>query len=224
MTAEPELKAVLFDMDGTLVDSEKIWGVALTELAARYGGVLSDAARRAIVGTAAMETMRILLDDIGQPWRDPHEGARWLDARTLELFADGLEWLPGAFELVTAVRADGLPTALVTNTARPLVEVALDTLGRHNFDVVVCGNEVPKAKPDPAPYLAAVTALGVAPANCVVIEDSVSGIMSARAAGCTVVAVPQNGTVVADPDVAVFQSLLEVDLSLLRTLVRATVR
>jgi HAD superfamily hydrolase (TIGR01509 family) len=212
-----ELAAVLFDMDGTLVDSEKVWDVALRELAVHYGGVLSDAARRAMIGTAAMETMQILHDDLRQPWRDPVEGAVWVDTRTLELFAEGLDWRPGAQELLRAVRAAGIPTALVTNTNRSLVDVALTTLGAENFDVVVCGDEVTRTKPDPTPYLTAATALGVDPRACVAIEDSPAGVASARAAGCAVVAVPheielgEHGEIVG--------SLLEVDLAFLRRLV-----
>jgi HAD superfamily hydrolase (TIGR01509 family) len=213
-----ELAAVLFDMDGTLVDSEKVWDVALRELAVHYGGVLSDSARRAMVGTSSWETMQILHEDLRQPWRDAAAGADWVDARTMELFAAGLEWRPGAQELLHAVRAAGLKTALVTNTNRSLVEIALDTLGSKNFDVVVCGDEVSRSKPDPTPYLTAAAALGVDPAECVAIEDSPAGVASARAAGCAVVAVPhevelgEHGEVVG--------SLLDVDLDLLRGLVK----
>ena len=209
------LAAVLFDMDGTLVDSEKVWDVGLRELAVRYGGQLSDDARLRMVGTSSMETMVILHEDLRQPWRDPVEGSDWLDARVKDLFADGLEWLPGARELLAEVRAAGLPTALVTNTRRSLVEVAMATIGAHNFDVVVCGDDVPRTKPDPAPYLAAAAALGVDPRSCVVIEDSPSGVASARAAGCPVVAVPHEVALV---DAVVRDSLIDVDLRLLRGL------
>jgi HAD superfamily hydrolase (TIGR01509 family) len=92
--------------------------------------------------------------------------------------------------LLAAVRAAGIPTALVTSTRRRLVEVALDTLGRDSFDAVVCGDEVTANKPDPAPYRAAADALGVDITACVAIEDSLAGIASARAAGAAVLAVP----------------------------------
>jgi HAD superfamily hydrolase (TIGR01509 family) len=209
------LAAVLFDMDGTLVDSEKVWDIGLRELAVRYGGVLSDDARLRMVGTSSMETMVIMLEDLEQPWRDPVEGSDWLDARVTELFADGLEWRPGALELLTAVRMAGLPTALVTNTRRSLVEVALPTLGRENFDAVVCGDEVARTKPDPAPYLAAAAALDVDPADCVVIEDSPAGVASGLAAGCIVVAVPHH-VPLTGPGVLMLDSLVEADLSVLR--------
>jgi HAD superfamily hydrolase (TIGR01509 family) len=212
-----ELAAVLFDMDGTLVDSEKVWDVGLNELAARYGGALSAAARRAMVGTSTALTMRLLHDDLGQPWRDPVEGAAWLDERVRELFALGLEWRPGARELIAAVRAAPLPAALVTNTKRSLVEVALGTLGRDTFDVVVCGDEVTSTKPHPEPYLAAAAALGVAPGACVAIEDSPAGVASARAAGCRVIAVPHD-VELTEVEATVVASLTEIDLGVLRLL------
>lgn len=113
MTADPlpsrHPAAVLFDMDGTLVDSEKLWDVALHELAAEYGGTLSDAARKAMVGTSMAASMRLLHDDLGQPERDPQVSAAWIDARILELFRTGLRWRPGALTLLRAVRAAGIP-------------------------------------------------------------------------------------------------------------------
>ncbi|MFG1885110.1 HAD family hydrolase [Micromonospora sp. NPDC049102] len=181
---------MLFDMDGTLVDSEKLWDVALQELAREYGGELSADARRAIIGTAMAESMRILHDDLGQPERDPDSSAAWINARILELFRTGLPWQPGAFELVHAVRAAGIPTALVTSSPRALVEIALDTLGRDNFDVVVAGDEVVAAKPHPEPYLTAARHLGAPIERCVAIEDSPTGVASALASGAAVLAVP----------------------------------
>ncbi|HEX6870552.1 MAG TPA: HAD family phosphatase [Micromonosporaceae bacterium] len=218
MTA-PGLAAVLFDMDGTLVDSEQVWGVGLRELAARYGGELSEPARLAIVGTSSMQTMQILLADLGQSWRDPVEGAQWLDSRVLELFAEGLHWRPGAHDLLHQVRRHGLPSALVSNTKRALVEVALQTLGAHNFDVLVCGDEVARTKPDPLPYLTAAANLGVDPRWCVAIEDSPAGIASAHAAGCAVIAVPQEVPAVPPFDGVALNSLLEADLALLHEVV-----
>ncbi|GAB1691369.1 HAD family hydrolase [Krasilnikovia sp. M28-CT-15] len=181
---------MLFDMDGTLVDSEKVWDVALIELARRAGGELSRAARQAMVGTTMTRTMQLLRDDLGQPGRDEAADVAWLTGRVFELFTQGLVWRPGAFELLRAVRAAGLPTALVTSTGRRLVEVALDTLGRANFDVVVCGDEVARPKPDPEPYRTAARLLGVPIAACVAVEDSPAGVASALASGAAVLAVP----------------------------------
>ena len=177
-------------MDGTLVDSEKVWDVALHELAAHAGGRLSESARMAMIGSSMAVSMQILRDDLGQPDRDEAADVEWLERRVEELFADGLVWRPGALELLRAVRAAGLPTALVTSTGRRLVEVALTTLGRENFDAVVCGDEVSAPKPDPAPYLTAAELLGVKIGDCVAIEDSPTGMASALASGAAVLAVP----------------------------------
>ncbi|MET7748468.1 HAD family phosphatase [Micromonospora sp. NPDC005367] len=209
---------MLFDMDGTLVDSEKLWDVALQELAETYGGTLSETARKAIIGTAMADSMRILHDDLGQPERDPAVSAAWIDARILELFRSGLRWRPGAMALLKAVRAAGIPTALVTSSGRPLVEVALETLGRDSFDVVVCGDEVVATKPHPEPYLTAARLLGVPIERCVAIEDSRTGVASALAAGAAVLAVPGEVPLPSTDGVHQLESLTAVDLELLAAL------
>ncbi|MDG4766246.1 HAD family phosphatase [Solwaraspora sp. WMMD406] len=201
---------MLFDMDGTLIDSEKLWDVALRELAERYGGRLSATARLAMVGSDLATTMRLLHDDLDQPWRDPRTGADWVTRRVAQLFGAGLPWRPGAEDLLRAVRSDGFRTALVTSTERPLVDIALRSLGRHNFDVVVCGDEVSATKPDPAPYLSATAALGVAPRECVAVEDSPAGVASAYAARVAVLAVPAEVALTVPPGVHVRDSLVGV--------------
>lgn len=205
-------------MDGTLVDSEKLWDVALRELAAEYGGTLSDFARRAVIGTSMAESMRIVHDDLGQPERDPQASIDWINARILELFRTGLRWRPGALTLLRAVRAAGIPTALVTSSGRPLVEVALDTLGRDSFDAVVCGDEVDLAKPHPEPYLTAARLLDVPIGRCVAIEDSPTGVASALAAGAAVLAVPAEVPIAPIDGVHQVESLTAADLELLAAL------
>jgi len=138
-------------MDGTLVDSEKLWTVSLHDTARWLGGTLSSAARDAVVGGDLPRTLATIFDDLGLP----HDGermaaaARFLNDRTAELFADGLSWRPGAQEALRLLDGLGWPTALVTNTERALTELALDTIGREFFTVTVCGDEVPRGSPTP---------------------------------------------------------------------------
>lgn len=205
-------------MDGTLVDSEKLWDVALDELAARYGGSLSPTARRSMVGTSMAESMAVLHADLDQPWRDPVAGAAWLEARVAELFVTDLRWRPGALALLSAVRTAGIPTALVTSTARALVEVALETLGRSSFDAVVCGDEVDSTKPHPEPYLTAARLLDVPIGRCVAIEDSPTGVASALSAGAVVLAVPAEVPLDPTDGVHLLESLTAADLDLLAAL------
>ncbi len=205
-------------MDGTLVDSEKVWDVALHELAARAGGTLSPAARQAMVGSSMRVSMQILRDDLGQPDRDEAVDVAWIEGRVEELFAAGLVWRPGAMELLAAVRAAGLPTALVTSTGRRLVEVALGTLGRDNFNAVVCGDEVSAPKPDPAPYRRAADLLGVPIDQCVAIEDSPTGMASALASGARVIAVPAELELPPTDGVHLRESLTGVDVAFLSSL------
>jgi HAD superfamily hydrolase (TIGR01509 family) len=184
--------AVLFDMDGTLVDSEKLWSIALHDLAAHHGGTLTAATREAMVGSNMRDSMRMLLADLGLPCgaAEITDAANWVERRAGELFRQGLPWRPGAREALRAVRASGVPTALVTSTVRALTEIALDTLGRRFFDVTVCGDEVTTNKPEPEPYLRACRLLGVDPGDCVAIEDSPTGVRSAVDAGCLVIGIP----------------------------------
>jgi HAD superfamily hydrolase (TIGR01509 family) len=183
------LAAVLVDMDGTLLDSEKVWDVALDELAGWLGGDLSPSARQRMVGSSMARSVAILHADLGIE-ADPESSAAYLTECTADLYRTDLVWKAGARELLTELRAAGVPTALVTSTHRYLTEIALDTIGREFFAATICGDEVRRPKPHPDPYLRAAELLGVDPAGCVAIEDSPLGIAAAEAAGCAVLAVP----------------------------------
>jgi HAD superfamily hydrolase (TIGR01509 family) len=191
------LQAVLFDMDGTLVETEEYWGEALFELARRLGGELSAPARAATVGTSLRTSLGVVYADLGLRGDESRLAAdtRWIEDRVAALMAAGVHWRPGARELLAAVRAAGVPTALVTTTSRRLADLVLASMGRAfggrvPFDVTVCGDEVPARKPDPAPYLQAAAALGADVRRCVVVEDSVVGVTAGLAAGAVVLAVP----------------------------------
>ncbi|MDI1464555.1 HAD family phosphatase [Catellatospora sp. KI3] len=209
---------MLFDMDGTLFDSEPLWDIAIDELAAEYGAVLAAEVRLAMVGRSVPESMVLFHDGIGQSWRDAKTSSDWIYERVAVLFASDLVWRPGARELLAEVRAAGIPAALVTSTNRRVVEIALDTLGRDTFDAVVCGDEVAFTKPHPDPYLRAAKLLGVEPADCLAIEDSPTGAASALAAGARVIAVPHAVSVDAAPGLVLLPTLAGVTLADLATL------
>jgi HAD superfamily hydrolase (TIGR01509 family) len=146
--------------------------------------------------------------------------ADWLHEITGDLFDAGLPWCDGARELLEELAAADVPMALVTNTRRALTERALNSIGRHYFTVSVCGDEVPSGKPAPDPYRQAAALLGLDPAHCLAIEDSVTGAASAEGAGCPVLVVPNDVEVPAGPRRRHARTLAEIDLDGLRRVYR----
>ena len=188
------MEAVLFDMDGTLVDSEKLWDISLAALYEHHGGRLTPEVRLSMVGGSAEDTIRTVYTDLALE-QDPQamaESDRWLHDYTAQLFDGGLPWCDGARELLEALAAEGTPMALVTNTQRTLTDRALNSIGRHYFSATVCGDEVPRGKPAPDAYQRAAKLLDLSPENCLAIEDSVTGTAAAEGAGCPVLVVPND--------------------------------
>ncbi len=212
------MQAVLFDMDGTLVDSEKLWDISLAALYEHHGGVLTPQVRASLVGGSAEDTIRTVYTDLDlEP--DPAAMAqsdRWLHEYTAELFDGGLPWCAGARELLEALAAERTPMALVTNTQRELTERALNSIGRHYFSASVCGDEVPRGKPAPDAYQRAAALLGLEPSACLAIEDSVTGTAAAESAGCPVLVVPNDVAVPPGPRRRQISSLAEMSVADLR--------
>lgn len=219
------LGAVLFDMDGTLVETEEYWDVGLAELAVRLGGELSPAVRPAMTGVSVPVALDLLYGDLGidRAADDVRADDAWLQARVVEMLTEDVVWRPGARELLAGVLAGGVRAALVTTTHRPLVTIVLShlvaDLEGDPFTVTVCGDEVPAVKPDPAPYRQAMTALGVEPAKCVVVEDSLAGVSSGLAAGAAVLGVPALQELPDLPGLTVRDTLVGVTVDDLRALV-----
>jgi HAD superfamily hydrolase (TIGR01509 family) len=211
-------------MDGTLLDSERLWDIPLFEMAERLGGQLSPASRQAMVGSNTADTLDLLFADVGlvPDTTQLSTAQQWIEMRMAELFTNRLPWQPGAEEALRAVGASGLPMALVTSTDRALTELALDTIGRAAFEVTLCGDEVcGRNKPHPEPYLKAARLLGVEPARCVAIEDSPAGVASAVAAGCTVLVVPSEAPVGPGERRVFRASLTGLDAAQLASILRA---
>ncbi|GAC83211.1 putative hydrolase [Gordonia paraffinivorans NBRC 108238] len=201
--------AVLWDMDGTLLDSEPLWEIAMSELAERHGIAMTPQLRESTLGNSLPDALAKVHVAAGIPPadRDPAADGRWTLDRVGELFAQGLPWRPGAVEALDLVAGAGIPMVLVTNTVREAADVALETIGLHRFAATVCGDEVPVGKPAPDPYLRAAELLGVASADCLAVEDSPTGTQAATAAGCPTLVVPSAARVEPGP-LRVFRSSL----------------
>ena len=185
------LAAVLWDMDGLLVDTEPVWTVAEEELATQLGGLWSDELKARIAGTRLDVAVPLILGHYGhEPTATAiAEASAWLMDRMVDLYATSVKVLPGALDLLAAVEAAGVPQALVSSSYRALVDSVL-THGFEPFVLTLAGDEVVHGKPHPEPYLTASSRLGTDPRDCVVLEDSSAGVQAAEAAGCAVVAVP----------------------------------
>ena len=211
--------AVLFDLDGTLIDGESQWEAAHRRVAAELGGELTAATLTELVGADVEASVSLLLAVTGHPITvqalDDTRGR--LLAAVSALYAAGVDWMPGARRALRTVRRARLPIALVTNTPRAIVEQLLPTLGRELFDVVVCADDCPAGKPDPAPYLRAGELLGVPLGECVAVEDSPDGAVSAERAGAAVLVVPERVPVPPGPRRLYLPTLTEFSLTDLAT-------
>jgi len=213
-TASP---AVLFDMDGLLIDSEPLWLEAETAIMTRLGASWTEQDQAQLLGGSLERSVRYLLGKATRP-APPELVGEWLMSDITErVRRDGVPVRPGARELLASVARAGLPYALVTSSQRAFAEAVLGATAM-TFPVTVCGEDVTATKPDPEPYLLAAKLLGVGPEHCVVLEDSPNGVASATAAGCRVVAVPSLVPIPAAAGRVVVGSLPEVNLCMLRAL------
>ena len=215
------LQAVLFDMDGLLVDTEPLWFEIEHAIMSRLGGEWTEQDQRALIGGSLYRSVDYLLGRAIRP-ASRDQVANWLTEGMAELLAEReVEAMPGALELLAEVRAAGIPTALVTSSERVIMEGVLASLARHDitFPVTVCGQDVRHPKPHPEPYLHAAALLSAEPRFCVALEDSPNGVAAAEAAGCVTVAVPGLAPIGARRGRLVASSLAQVDLELLNSLV-----
>ena len=197
--------AVLWDMDGTLVDTEPYWLIAETELVHAWGGEWSLEDGLSLVGSS-LERSSLIIASRGVQL-EPAEITGLLTDRVIAQLADAVPWRPGAREMLVALSETGVRTALVTMSIRRMADYIAEAAGFPAFDVVIAGDEVVNGKPDPEPYLRAAQALGVDAADCIAVEDSEFGVASAVASGATTLAVPLHVPLPPSPAYTLWDSL-----------------
>lgn len=210
--------AVFFDMDGTLIDSEPLWFDTEVSIVAEYGFELGREHWVHVLGQPNEVAVAYLLRVSGVPLT-PVELNRRIEAAMEETLGRGIELVPGAKQLLTDLNAAGLPLALVSASSRRIVDASLASIGADHFAFTLSGDDVTHGKPHPEPYLTAARRLGLAPERCVVVEDSPNGAASGAAAGCRVLAVPQQEALIEPhPLITVAGPLAEITLERLRAL------
>jgi HAD superfamily hydrolase (TIGR01509 family) len=183
------IEAVIFDLDGVLLDSEQVWDDVREQLARERGGRWSDRAQADMMGMSSPEWSRYMHDVVGLE-ASPEEINDEVVHRLLERYREWLPLLPGALDAVRGMAARW-PLGLASSSNRPVIEAFLDAAGvRELFAAVVSSEEVGRGKPAPDVFLEAARRLGVPPERCAAIEDSANGLRSASAAGMLVVAAP----------------------------------
>ncbi|WP_344895782.1 HAD family phosphatase [Nonomuraea antimicrobica] len=214
------MEAVFFDMDGLLVDSERVWLEIETEVMARLGAEWTPEHQVHLLGGSMERTVDYMLAVSGADVR-PAVVREWMISGMVARLSAGVRVLPGASELLDALRDEGVPVGLVTSSLKEIADAVLKSVGRDRFDCVVTADDVTRTKPDPEPYLTAARLLGVEPVRCVVLEDSPNGVAAATAAGCAVVAVPSLLPIEPAPGRLVVTSLTEVAVTDLRALLHS---
>ncbi|KUL49073.1 hydrolase [Streptomyces sp. NRRL F-4489] len=212
------LQAVFLDLDGTLVDTEGFWWEAETEVFASLGHTLDERHREVVVGGPMTRSAGYLIRATGADIGLAELSTLLNDAFAARI-ARGVPLMPGARRLLSELAAHRVPTALVTASHRTVIERMLRSLGPEHFKLTVAGDDLKRTKPHPDPYLTAAARLGVNPARCAVVEDTLTGVRAGEAAGCRVVAVPSVAPVPPAPGRTVVGSLEEVDLPFLRSLI-----
>jgi HAD superfamily hydrolase (TIGR01509 family) len=188
MIVPPLPAAVLWDMDGTLVDTEPFWFAAETELVGRFGGTWTHEQAISLVGSGLRDGARVLQANGVAMTVD--EIVDWQTDFVTGRLVGPLPWRPGALALLAALREADVPTALVTMSVRRMAEAVAAAIPFLGFDLVVAGDDVTQPKPHPEAYLRAAERLGVDAVDCVAIEDSPPGLAAAVASGAATIGVP----------------------------------
>lgn len=183
-------KAVLWDMDGTLVDSEPYWLLSESALAADYGKTWTQDNGHELIGKSLYDSSEILKTRLNIKDLSIEEIIDRMTDDVIGNLRTKLPWRPGALEALMLLKQAGIKTALVTMSMRRMALAVVEAIDFQAFDVVVAGDDVQFGKPHPEPYEKAARLLGFEPNECVAFEDSVTGLTSAEAAGCVPVGIP----------------------------------
>ena len=183
------IEAVVFDLDGVLLDTEELWNEARRQITDERGGRWREDAQRAMMGMSSPEWSRYMHDVLGVP-DPPEKTSAEVVARLEALYRERLPLVPGALEAVRRI-GERWPLGIASSSNRPLIDLFLELTGTGDlFRATVSSEEVERGKPTPDVYLEAARRLGVSPATCAAIEDSENGIRSAAAAGMRVITIP----------------------------------
>jgi HAD superfamily hydrolase (TIGR01509 family) len=180
--------AVLWDMDGTLIDSEPYWLASESAFAAAHGSSWGQDDGLGVIGMSLYESSKLLKARVGSPL-EPQQIIDEVTDGVLQRLEQSIPWRPGARELLELLRDNNVKTALVTGSMHRMAKKVADRIGFEAFDVIVGGDDVTKGKPHPESYLVAAEMLGVDPTHCVAFEDSLTGITAAEAAGTKAVGI-----------------------------------
>ncbi|MGB3330786.1 MAG: HAD family phosphatase [Thermomicrobiales bacterium] len=216
-----QVQGVLWYMDGTLVNTEPRWIEGQAMLAAEFGVPWTEEDSLATVGKP-MPVSAAALRARGVPLSVEEIIDRQL-AHVVASLTHGIPWLPGALEVLTVLRTSGIPCAMVTMAYRPVAVRVAAGAPAGTFVAVVAGDDVANGKPHPEPYLTGATRIGVDPAACVAVEDTLNGTLSAEAAGCAMLTVREVTPIPAAPGRSRVASLQEVDLAMLARIARGEV-
>jgi len=200
------IEAVVFDLDGVLIDSEPVWEEVRRGLVAERGGHWAPDAQRRLMGMSTPEWARYLSQDLGVGLPPDQVAAMVID-RMAARYREQLPLMPGAVEAVQRLAARW-PLGLASSAPAVLIDTVLEAAGlRPHFQVTMSTEQVPHGKPAPDIYLAVTSRLGVEPARCAAVEDSSNGLRSAAAAGMRVIAIP-HPRYPPDPDALAVASLV----------------
>ncbi len=211
--SEQQLAAVLWDMDGTLIDSEPMWLRAELAMLERYGIEMSEETHDRLIGSGLWDAAE-LFRELGVEMTADEIVAEWVANVGADLEQEGADWRPGAVELLASLAEAGIPSALVTMSVRSLAEQVVRLLPPGTFTAIVAGDDVARAKPHPEPYLRGAEVLGVPIERCLVLEDSPTGLRSAAASGAVAIGVPNLLPLGGAPAHALWAGLDGVDAAL----------